>query len=121
MTGGKFQVANEADFTDAVTIATVPEAPVEGSLTKLTAPSTTKRYRYLRYIGPDNGSCNVAEVQFYGRRVDETMVGIEEVKNERVKSGKWAVAIYDLSGRQIAKGECKKGIYIINGKKVTVR
>ena len=122
MTGGKFQVANEADFSDAITIATVPEAPTECSLTKLTAPSTTKRYRYLRYIGPDNGSCNVAEVQFFGRRMDETMVGIEEVKNEVVNSkSSNSEFIYDLSGRQIAKGECKKGIYIINGKKVTVR
>ena len=131
MTGGKFQVANTADFSDALTIATVPEAPAEGVLTKLTAPSTTKRYRYLRYIGPDNGSCNVAEVQFFGRKVDEIMVGIEEVKNEVVNSKSSARPegtldpsrnrkfIYDLSGRRAEKNV--RGLYIVNGKNIIIK
>ena len=50
------------------------EAPTEGILTKLLSPLRGSGegvyYRYLRYIGPDNGSCNVAEVQFYGRKVN---------------------------------------------------
>ena len=120
MTGGKFQVANEADFSDAVTIATVPEAPAEGILTKLTAPSsTTTRYRYLRYIGPDNGSCNVAEVQFYGQKVDETEMGIEEVKKERDKGEKWAGAVYDMSGRRVQLPT--SGMYIVNCRKVIIK
>ncbi len=24
-----------------------------------------KKYRYLRYVGPENASCNVAEIAFY--------------------------------------------------------
>lgn len=114
MTGGKFQVANTAGFSDAVTIATVPEAPAESVLTKLAAPSgTAKRYRYLRYIGPDNGNCNVAEVQFYGRKVVETETGISltacpsPMEKER---------IYDMSGRRVQRPT--KGIYIVNGQKV---
>ena len=120
MTGGKFQVANIADFSDAVTIAIVQETPTEGVLTKLTAPSgTTKRYRYLRYIGPDNGSCNVAEVQFYGQKVDETEVGIEEVKKERDKDEKWVGAIYDMSGRRVQLPT--SGMYIVNCRKVIIK
>ena len=120
MTGGKFQVTNEADFSDAVTIATVQEAPAEGILTKLTAPSgTTKRYRYLRYIGPDNGSCNVAEVQFYGRKVDETMVGIRPTPDPSRDGGEWAGAVYDLSGRRMEK--LTKGLCIMSGRKVLIR
>lgn len=123
MTGGKFQVANKDDFSDAVTVATVPEAPAEGTLTKLSALSAaTKRYRYLRYIGPDKGNCNVAEVQFYGRKVDENLVGIGEVKSEEYED------VYDLSGRCISESSASsvrsalpKGIYIVGGRKVLVK
>ncbi len=27
--------------------------------------SSTKHYRYVRYVGPENGYCNVSEVAFY--------------------------------------------------------
>lgn len=52
MTGGKFQVANSPDFSDAVTIASVTEVPEEGKLTKAVAATTDGTYRYLRYFGP---------------------------------------------------------------------
>ena len=119
MTGGKFQVANEADFSDAVTIATVPEAPTEGVLTKLTVPSSPLRYRYLRYIGPDKGSCNVAEVQFFGRKVDETQVGIEPIHNSQFTIHNGDEAVYDLSGRRMEKKT--KGLCIVNGQKVFIK
>jgi len=49
--------------------------------------------------------------------------GVWEVKNERVKSEKWAGEAYDVSGRQIVNSKSvnyklSKGLYIINGKKV---
>ena len=120
MTGGKFQVANTEDFSDAVTIATVPEAPADGVLTKLTAPSgTAKRYRYLRYIGPDNGSCNVAEVQFYGRKVDETQVGLRPTPDPSRDGGEGVGAVYDLSGHRAEK--TVRGLYIVNGKKIFIK
>ncbi|MGN0233741.1 MAG: alginate lyase family protein [Bacteroidaceae bacterium] len=130
MTGGKFQVANEADFSDAVTVSTVSEAPTEGSLTKVFSsfpPGVNEdgipnpRYRYLRYIGPDNGSCNVAEVQFFGRKVDETAVGIIPIDNGQLSAGNRDSAVYDLSGSQIAEGKCRKGLYIVDGKKVIIK
>ena len=119
MTGGQFQVANSSDFSDAVTIASVPEAPTEGVLTKLTVPSSTLRYRYLRYIGPDKGSCNVAEVQFYGRKVDETQVGIRPTPNPSRNGGEWAGTMYDLSGRRMEK--LTKGLCIVNGQKLFIK
>ena len=117
MTDGKFQVANTVDFSDAVTIATVPEAPAEGILTKLIAPSgPTMRYRYLRYIGPDKGSCNVAEVQFYGRKVDETETGISPTSCSHSMGGG---IIYDMSGRRVLRPT--KGIYIVNGQMTLIK
>lgn len=95
------------------------EAPSEGFLTKLPAYGNIDGcYRYLRYIGPDNGFCNVAEIQFYGRKVDETEVGILEVKEDTGRRRICDDTVYDLYGRKTSKTE--RGIYCINGKKTVV-
>ena len=53
--------------------------------------------------------------------------GIAEVKNEGVKSEKYDNAIYDLQGRKIDSSlftlhsSLKRGLYIVNGKKVAVK
>jgi fibronectin type 3 domain-containing protein len=65
MIGGVFQGANKADFSDAVTLFTVAAAPPTGVITPQQIWSSGV-YRYLRYLSPDNGFCNVAEVQFWG-------------------------------------------------------
>jgi hypothetical protein len=65
MTGGVFQGANTADFSDAVTLLTVSTQPTTGSLTARGVPGTTA-YRYVRYLSPNGGWGNVAEVEFYG-------------------------------------------------------
>jgi hypothetical protein len=65
MVGGKFQASNTADFSSGVVdLYTVTSAPTEGTLT--TVDITPVTYRYYRYIGPTNGWCNVAEVEFWG-------------------------------------------------------
>ena len=66
MVGGQFQGANVADFSSGVvTLFTVPSTPPDGWTTvKNVAPAGP--FRYLRYISPANGWCNVAEVQFLG-------------------------------------------------------
>ena len=65
MVAGLFQGANASDFSDAATLWTVGFVPPDGSLTTVALTNRT-RFRYLRYLSPANGSCNVAEVQFYG-------------------------------------------------------
>jgi fibronectin type 3 domain-containing protein len=63
--GGLFQGANVPDFsTGVVTLYTIPSTPSEGVLT-VRAISNPTAFRYLRYIGPANGFCNVAEVEFW--------------------------------------------------------
>lgn len=56
------------------------------------------------------------EAQYLGETLPD---GIDQVKDEglRMKND----AIYDLSGRRIANGQLKKGIYIKNGKKLVTR
>lgn len=65
MVGGLFQGSNTADFSNAVTLATVTVVPSTGILTTIAVDEPTA-FRYVRYIGPTESHCNVAEVQFFG-------------------------------------------------------
>ena len=66
MVGGQFQGANVADFSSGVvTLFTVSSTPPDGVMT-VQAVTNAASFRYLRYIGPANGWCNVAEVEFWG-------------------------------------------------------
>jgi len=66
MVGGVFQGSNTADFSSGVTMLyTIATAPADGVLTAATF-SNTQAFRYLRYLSPANGSCDVCELQFWG-------------------------------------------------------
>lgn len=110
MTGGKFQVSMTADFSDAITIATVPEAPATGVLTQLAAPYS-KGCRYLRYLSPNSGNCNVAEVQFFGTKVANPETGVRNVSSTITDA-----PVYTIGGVRVttpASGQ----LYIQTGKK----
>ena len=61
--GGKFQVANQKDFSDSITIATVGD--VAESRFHTLASSDLGKYRYFRYLATPNSNCNMAEVEVY--------------------------------------------------------
>jgi autotransporter-associated beta strand protein len=66
MTGGRFQGCNVADFSSGVvTLFTIGSQPPEGTTTVQNI-ANTNGYRHVRYIGPANGYCNAAEIQFHG-------------------------------------------------------
>jgi len=65
MVGGVFQSANKADFSDAKTLFTVDTLPAVG-VYRNSQIADSGVYHYLRYLSPDNGFCNVAEIQFWG-------------------------------------------------------
>jgi endo-1,4-beta-xylanase len=65
MTNGIFQGANQADFSDAVTLFTITNQPATGVFTSASITNTAG-FRYVRYLSPDGGLCNVAELEFYG-------------------------------------------------------
>jgi hypothetical protein len=74
MTGGKFQGStNNTTWTDLYTIATQP-ADNAWSTGTVSTPTT---WRYLRYLSPNAGWGNVAEVEFYngGTKLTGTKFG----------------------------------------------
>lgn len=60
-----FEGANNADFSDALPIYMTTE---EGTIGKMSYAdvNVSRSFRYVRYVGPNNARCNVAEVEFYG-------------------------------------------------------
>jgi hypothetical protein len=66
MVGGRFQGANVADFSSGVVnLFTISSTPPDGVMT-VQSVTNAASFRYLRYIGPAGGYCNVAEVEFWG-------------------------------------------------------
>ncbi|MBN1605730.1 MAG: fibronectin type III domain-containing protein [Polyangiaceae bacterium] len=66
MVGGKLQGSSTPDFSgDATDLFTVSDQPPDGVLTAQPVTST-KSFRYLRYVSPTGGYGHVAEVQFLG-------------------------------------------------------
>ncbi|OIR15064.1 xyloglucanase Xgh74A precursor [mine drainage metagenome] len=63
MVGGVFEGSN-SPTTGYVTLATVASAS-DTAWTGITVTGASP-YRYLRYSGPNNGYCNVAEIEFHG-------------------------------------------------------
>lgn len=68
---GVFEGANNPDFSDGVPLYLIPEDGTIGVVSSAKV-SVTRPFRYVRYIGPNNARCNVAEVEFYGEECTET-------------------------------------------------
>lgn len=63
MKGGKFQGSNVADFSNGtVDLYTIPSNPILG-WNEVTVSNGTA-FRYVRYLSPTNGYCDVAEIEF---------------------------------------------------------
>lgn len=60
-----FEGANSPDFTDAVPLYLVPDVGADRKYFQADV-QVTRGFRYVRYVGPNDARCNVAEVQFYG-------------------------------------------------------
>lgn len=62
---GVFEGANSPDFMDAIPLYIIREP---GTIGKMDYANVTcsRGFRYVRYIGPDNARCNIAELAFYG-------------------------------------------------------
>ena len=63
MTGGKFQAAANTNFTDAVTLYTIPADPPIATTTEVVL-NTPVTFRYVRYLSPNGGWGNAAEIEF---------------------------------------------------------
>jgi fibronectin type 3 domain-containing protein len=64
MVGGVFQGSNSPTFNSGVTFYTINSSP--GSGTTTLSVSNPTAFRYVRYLAPNGGYGNIAELQFYG-------------------------------------------------------
>jgi len=62
---GIFEGANNRDFSDAVPLLMISEIPQTYTLTEQTI-NCSRGFRYVRYAGPNDAQCNIAEIEFYG-------------------------------------------------------
>jgi hypothetical protein len=66
MVGGKFQGSSSADFsTGVVDLFTISKRPTRGQFNRA-AVSVKTPFRYVRYLSPEEGCGNVAEIEFWG-------------------------------------------------------
>ena len=62
---GVFEGANNPDFGDAVPLLMITETPQANVLTEQSI-NCSRGFRYVRYVGPNDVRCNIAEIEFYG-------------------------------------------------------
>lgn len=62
---GVFEGANSPDFMDALPLYLITEKGKIGQMSYADV-NCSKGFRYVRYIGPSNARCNIAELEFYG-------------------------------------------------------
>ena len=60
-----FEGANRADFSDAVPLYIIREAATIGQM-HYADINCSMGLRYVRYVGPADARCNIAELEFYG-------------------------------------------------------
>ena len=62
---GVFEGANSADFMDALPLYIITERGTIGTVSHADV-DCSRGFRYVRYIGPSDARCNIAEIEFYG-------------------------------------------------------
>ena len=62
---GVFEGANREDFMDALPLYIIDENGSIGTMSYADV-NCSRGFRYVRYIGPSDARCNVAELEFYG-------------------------------------------------------
>ncbi len=62
---GVFQGANKADFTDAIPIYLITESGTIGVMDYADV-KCSRGFRYVRYVGPSDCRCNIADLEFHG-------------------------------------------------------
>lgn len=103
MIGGRFEGANQSNFSDAVTLLTIERQqayPMERLM--VSNLKVVQHYRYVRYVSPSGYWGNVAEIEFWGseNRLDGKVLG---VAGEVITRGPTAVFDGNLESFYYAK------------------
>lgn len=64
---GVFEGANREDFMDALPIYIITEKGKIGQMSYADV-ECSRGFRYVRYVGPSDARCNIAELEFYGNQ-----------------------------------------------------
>ena len=62
---GVFEGANREDFMDALPLYVIDEKGTIGTISYANV-NCSRGFRYVRYVGPSDARCNIAELEFYG-------------------------------------------------------
>jgi len=62
---GVIEGANRLDFEDAVPLCLITQTPPANRMTEETV-NCSRGFRYVRYVGPYDVRCNIAELEFWG-------------------------------------------------------
>lgn len=62
---GVFEGANRADFEDALPLYVITSTGTIGRIDSADV-TVSRGFRYVRYVGPHDARCNIAELRFYG-------------------------------------------------------
>lgn len=62
---GVFEGANREDFMDALPLHIISEKGTIGQMSYADV-TCSRGFRYVRYVGPSDARCNIAELEFYG-------------------------------------------------------
>ena len=62
---GVFEGANSPDFMDALPLYIITEKGKIGQMSYADV-DCSRGFRYVRYVGPSDARCNIAELEFYG-------------------------------------------------------
>ncbi len=64
---GVFEGADSPDFMDALPLYIITEQGVIGQMSYADV-NCSRGFRYVRYVGPSDARCNIAELEFYGHK-----------------------------------------------------
>jgi len=77
---GVFEGANNPDFGDAIPLYLITERP-DDSLMTYKEIDCSRGFRYVRYVGPVDVRCNIAELKFYGEEGEGDDSKLPELTN----------------------------------------
>jgi hypothetical protein len=77
---GVIEGANNPDFGDAIPLYVITNQPASNVLTEQTLHNS-RGFRYVRYVGPNNVRCNIAELEFYGYPSDGDDSQLTQITN----------------------------------------
>lgn len=88
---GKFQGANQPDFSDSVTLYTIQKSTDFHYVDII--PNHSGKFKYVRYLSSDGGYNNMAEVNFYsgGKRLKGIVIGTDGENDVFPNSSKYSV------------------------------